>query len=279
MLVVSSMVEYLVWLVFLALTILSLSIIQLQVGRSRKLQENCAQLQKSIQIWQDQLREKEISIDHLQRGTAQLLKWKGRSRELEDELRRAKQTQDYASGQRLQFLEEHIARDRNRSAVLFLSTIPSKEQYLIEDQLRKMLERASFEIVIVSPWIKRHTWDQLNGSLRHFSRRGGRLRVFMRGTEYDYSMGFSDDLRKEISLLGGELVHVPGLHAKIYMVDRREAIVASANLTKGGTEANLESGIWLNDPAVLKDISSFVDCTLAGKASCIASIACDSPAQ
>ena len=100
----------------------------------------------------------------------------------------------------------------------------------------------------------------------------------MRGTEYDYSMGFSDDLREQISLLGGELVHVAGLHAKIYMVDRREAIVASANLTKGGTEANLESGIWLNDPAVLEDISSFVDCTLAGKARSIDSIACDSSA-
>jgi len=272
------MVEYLVWLVFLALAILSLSIIQLQVGRSRKLQENCIRQQKSIHIWQDRLREKEISIDHLQRGIAQLLKWKERSGELEDELRRAKLTQDYASCQRLQFLEEHIAREKNRSSVLFLSTIPSKEQYSIEDQLRNMLERAQFEIIIVSPWIKRHTWDQLNGPLRRFSRRGGRLRVFMRGTDYDYSMGMSDDLSEQISLLGGELVHVAGLHAKIYMVDRKEAIVASANLTKGGTEANLESGIWLNDPAVLKDISSFVNCALVGKASCIASIACDSPA-
>jgi hypothetical protein len=29
------------------------------------------------------------------------------------------------------------------------------------------------------------------------------------------------------------------------MVDRKEAIVTSANLTKSGTEANYEDGIWV----------------------------------
>jgi phosphatidylserine/phosphatidylglycerophosphate/cardiolipin synthase-like enzyme len=272
--------EYLIWLAFLALSILSLTIIQLQVAQSKKLRDDCIKLQKSIHFWQDQLREKEDSIDHLQRGTAQLLKWKERSQELEDELKKAKQTQDYASGQRLLFLEDHLFMEKNHSTVLFLSTIPCKEQHSIEDELKSMLERASFEIVIVSPWIKRHTWDQLNGTLRRFSRRGGRLRVFMRGTEYDYSMGFSDDLRDEISTLGGELVLVAGLHAKIYMADRREAIVASANLTKGGTEANLESGVWINDPSVLREICSFVDCTLDQNSQPSSSlIACYSPIQ
>ena len=272
--------EYLIWLAFLALSILSLTIIQLQATQSKKLRDDCIKLQKSTHFWQDQLRVKEDSIDHLQRGTAQLLKWKERSLELEDELKKAKQTQDYASGQRLLFLEDHLSMEKNHSTILFLSTIPCKEQHSIEDHLKSMLERASFEIVIVSPWIKRHTWDQLNGTLRRFSRRGGRLRVFMRGTEYDYSMGFSDDLREEISTLGGELVLVAGLHAKIYMADRREAIVASANLTKGGTEANLESGVWINDPSVLRDICSFVDCTLDQNSQPSSNlIACYSPIQ
>jgi len=52
---------------------------------------------------------------------------------------------------------------------------------------------------------------------------------------------------------------VAQLHAKIYMVDRKEAIVTSANLTKGGTEANYEGGIWVNDPAVLHEICEFVE--------------------
>jgi phosphatidylserine/phosphatidylglycerophosphate/cardiolipin synthase-like enzyme len=74
-------------------------------------------------------------------------------------------------------------------------------------------------------------------------------------------------LQEEISDLRGEIVLVAQLHAKIYMVDRREAIVTSANLTKGGTEGNYEGGIWVKDPIVLKEICEFIDdiSTLAGK--------------
>jgi phosphatidylserine/phosphatidylglycerophosphate/cardiolipin synthase-like enzyme len=81
----------------------------------------------------------------------------------------------------------------------------------------------------------------------------------MRGSESDYSLGLSDNLWEEISELGGETILVALLHAKIYMADRKEAIVTSANLTKGGTEANYEGGIWVKDPVVLKEICRFVD--------------------
>ena len=49
------------------------------------------------------------------------------------------------------------------------------------------------------------------------------------------------------------------LHAKIYLVDRKEAIIASANLTKSGMEGNYEAGIWLNDPTALKEICAYID--------------------
>ncbi|MCX6673194.1 MAG: phospholipase D-like domain-containing protein [Methanothrix sp.] len=188
-----------------------------------------------------------------------MLKWKERALELEEELKRVKQTQDYASAERLQFLEDYIAKSQKNSNILFLGTFSSLGRHAFEDELRRMLEDAKFEIVIVSPWIKRQTWNRMKGPLRKFSRRGGKLRVFMRGSESDYSLGLSDNLLEEISDLGGDLALVALLHAKIYMVDRREAIVTSANLTKGGTEANYEGGIWVNDPVVLKEICEFVD--------------------
>ena len=65
--------------------------------------------------------------------------------------------------------------------------------------------------------------------------------------------------RNEVRSLGGEVLFVSQLHAKIYLVDRKEAIVTSANLTKGGIEDNYEAGIWLNDPNVLKEICAFID--------------------
>ncbi|MHB8117761.1 MAG: phospholipase D-like domain-containing protein [Methanothrix sp.] len=250
---------YLIWLIFLALAIFSVCIIQLQEGRSKRLQEECRQLQKNLLLWQDKLRKKEGSIDQLQRGFAQLLKWKERAFELEEELKRVKQTQDYASAQRLQFLEDSIAKSQKNPDILFLGTFPSLGRHAFEDELRRMLEDAKFEIVIVSPWIKRQTWNRMKGPLRKFSRRGGKLRVFMRGSESDYSLGLSDNLQEEISDLGGETILVALIHAKIYMADRKEAIVTSANLTKGGTEGNYEGGIWVKDPVVLKEICKFVD--------------------
>ena len=250
-----------IWLIFLALAIFSVCIIQLQEGRSRRLQEDCRRLQQNLQLWQDKLRKKENSIDHLQRDFAQLLKWKERASELEEELKRVKQTPNYASAQRLQFLEDYIANSQNQKNqhVIFLGTFPSLGRHAFEDELRHMLEDAKFEIVIVSPWIKRQTWNRMKGPLRKFSRGGGKLRVFMRGSESDYSLGLSDNLQEEISDLSGEVVLVAKLHAKIYMVDRKEAIVTSANLTKGGTEANYEGGVWVNDPVVLREICEFLD--------------------
>jgi len=104
----------LIWLIFLALAIFSVSIIQLQESKSRRLQEDCRLLQKNLLLWQDKLRKREGSIDQLQRNFAQLLKWKELALELEEELKRVKHTQDYASAQRLQFLEDSIARSQKK---------------------------------------------------------------------------------------------------------------------------------------------------------------------
>jgi len=250
---------YLIWLIFLALAIFSVSIIQLQEGRIRRLQEDYGQMQKNLLLWQDRLRKKEGSIDQLQRSLAQLLKWKEQALELEEELKRVKHMKEYASAERLQFLEDSISRSQKIPEIFFLVTSPFQGRYTFEDRLCRMLEDAKFEIVIVSPWIKRQTWNRIKGPLRKFTRRGGKLSVFMRGSEVDYSLGLSDNLQGEISNLGGETILVALLHAKIYMADQKVAIITSANLTKGGTASNYEGGIWVNDPIVLRDICEFID--------------------
>lgn len=249
----------LIWLAFLALAILSLSVIQLQIGRSRHLKRDCRQMQTDVQTMQGKLRDRENSLDQMQRAYNQLLKWRDRSFELEDELKRVKQKQDYISAQRLQFLEDYIASGTRKPPAQFLATFSPASRYSFEDRLRKMLEAAEFEIIIVSPWIKKHTWDRIRGPLPKFVRRGGKLRVFMRGCESDYRLGMSDDLHDDVASLGGEITLVAHLHAKIYLVDRRSAIIASANLTNGGVEDNYEAGLWLNDPAAITDICAFVD--------------------
>ena len=250
---------YLIWLVFLVLIILFFSIFQLQAGRYRESQSNCRQLQIEVQRWQGKCREREGDIDRLKRDFAQLLKWKDRTAELEMELKATKQTKDYASGKRVHYLEEYITSMGSTSSAEFLGTLPSKSLHSFEDKLSRMLEGAEFEVVILSPWVKKQMWNRVRGQLKKFIQKGGNLRVFMRGCESDYKLGLSDDISGDVAAIGGKAIVVRQLHAKIYMVDRKEAIITSSNFTKGGVESNYEAGIYLNDPAVLKEISGFVD--------------------
>ena len=250
---------YLIWLIFLALAIVSVSIIQLQESRNRKLREDLWLLQKELLLCQDKLKKKEGHIDRLQRNYSQLLKMKERALEAQGELKRIKCTQDYASAQRLQHLEDFVARSQTEPSILFLETTPARGGRRFEEMLCRMLEEARTEIIIMSPWIKRGTWNKFKGPLRKFCRNGGRLSVFMRASDSDYSLGMSDDLQEEITELGGEVIAVDCLHAKIYLADRREAIITSANLTNGGIENNYEGGIWVSDPTVLADICKFAE--------------------
>lgn len=58
-----------------------------------------------------------------------------------------------------------------------------------------------------------------------------------------------------------ELVYLPRIHAKVYVADNRSAIITSANFTAGGSYANLEYGIKVDDSKlveqVIKDINAY----------------------
>lgn len=61
-------------------------------------------------------------------------------------------------------------------------------------------------------------------------------------------------------LPGTKVRHLPGLHAKVYIADERQAIVTSANLTEGGVRRNYEYGIALTEPALVASISRDLRC-------------------
>lgn len=50
--------------------------------------------------------------------------------------------------------------------------------------------------------------------------------------------------------------HLPGLHAKAYIVDEKQAIITSGNLTAGGLYRNLEYGVVVDDPGLVRTIRS-----------------------
>ena len=49
-------------------------------------------------------------------------------------------------------------------------------------------------------------------------------------------------------------IHLPGLHAKVYIADRKSAIVTSGNLTHGGLKGNCEYGVAIRIPKLVGEI-------------------------
>ena len=43
------------------------------------------------------------------------------------------------------------------------------------------------------------------------------------------------------------------LHAKMIIVDDKECLITSANLTKNAMEVNIEAGIWTCDKKIIED--------------------------
>ena len=252
--------DYIAGLAFVATLVAASTIIQIKNNRYRRLQKEHQRMLTNIRLIQNRLKKREDDLDKLQRSSAKLLKWRDRAHDLEEELKVTKSAHDYVSAKRLEYLEgfiESIAQKEPNA--LFLMTFLPKGKRTFEDKLDQMLESAEFEMIIVSPWIKKQMWERIRGPIERFARKGGSLKVFMRGCKSDFTFGLSDDVREEIERFGGRIIFIGQLHAKLYLVDRKEAIVTSANLTKGGIESNYEAGIWLNDPKIIKDICEFTD--------------------
>ncbi|MBP9891903.1 MAG: hypothetical protein KBG84_08340 [Planctomycetes bacterium] len=70
----------------------------------------------------------------------------------------------------------------------------------------------------------------------------------------------SSDLGSLVEMAGSgfSVFSNPAIHAKIYVVDRRTALVTSANATHAGLWRNLEAGIATDDPASVKTLANCV---------------------
>lgn len=250
----------LAWIISAAAGVLALIAVQKRDDRYKHLQSVHLDLQARQKALSAQIRGAEDEIERLKRENMRLAKLKGRADEMEIALREAKRSDAYISHKRQERLEDQSSRLRSmRPSAKFVGTLSYTRRSTLAEKLEEMIASAEFEVLIVSPWIKECAWEKIAVHLERFARRGGTLNVFTRADPSDYTNGLADDISKEVERLGGELISVRQLHAKLYVADRREAIVTSANLTRGGIESNCESGIWLDDPAAVEEICEFVD--------------------
>jgi len=112
--------------------------------------------------------------------------------------------------------------------------------------------------LLVSPFIKIQSTDQVLSNLQQ------------RGVDKEIRVVVLTNLRPESVLNGStdiealstlskslprfELIHLPSLHAKVYVADDRVAVVTSANLTQPGITGNLEYGVAFTDEPAVREI-------------------------
>jgi phosphatidylserine/phosphatidylglycerophosphate/cardiolipin synthase-like enzyme len=253
--------DYLVWLIFIASGVVAFTIIQLKENKYQRLRKNHQLLETTFSAMQEERKRAEFSTVEMKRSQVSSQRWKEQLQEIKSELRLAKMAERYLSVKRLEHLEKYVATCVlcGDPDLVFLETFDPLAVYTLKERLVRMLDEAEFEVEIVSPWIKRQTWDSIKIPMARFISKGGSLKVFIKDDESELLNGFGDDIRDEVERMGGEVILVKQLHAKLYLVDRKEAIVTSANLTRGGVESNLEAGVWSNNPILIREICRFVD--------------------
>jgi hypothetical protein len=127
-----------------------------------------------------------------------------------------------------------------------------------QESFLDLVSVAQHDLLLVSPFVKLQATDLILSNLQR------------RGVDRAIRLAMITNLRPE-SLLNGstdvealsslgkslprfELVHLPSLHAKVYVADDRLAVVTSANLTRPGIAGNLEYGASFSDASVVREI-------------------------
>ena len=117
-------------------------------------------------------------------------------------------------------------------------------------RLAELLTRASSEIVISTPFLSDAGSNLLIDSTKGEFHRKGTLHFVTNLSPKNILQSATDPaslLRISSEMSDMRLRHLPRLHAKAYIADRRVAIITSANLTAGGLYHNYEYGVEIDD--------------------------------
>ncbi len=127
-------------------------------------------------------------------------------------------------------------------------------------EVRQLFKDAK-EVIIVSPWVKYNALQWMINSDKRS--KVPKIRVLMLGSIRDFVNGASDvEVVKWLLEAGADLRLVSNLHAKIYLADKTQAIVTSANLTAPGlgfSNGNVEIGILLVDDEAISTLQTIVE--------------------
>ena len=126
-----------------------------------------------------------------------------------------------------------------------------------KNSLATLFKSAREELLVCSPYITDYGIRFVQENISPQFQKSGLCTVVTNLTPMNILQGSTEPRAlQQLSdrILNFALWHLPKLHAKIYIADSRSAIVTSANLTRGGVEANYEYGVEFNNRETVQQI-------------------------
>ena len=120
--------------------------------------------------------------------------------------------------------------------------------------LSALLQEASKNVLIASPFVTRRGIDLLIDNLSESVRNDGGVQILVNLSPQNIIQGSVDPESLQHfygAVSTPSLFHLPRLHAKVYVTDTQNAIVTSGNLTAGGLDHNFEYGVYTSDEAAI----------------------------
>ena len=121
------------------------------------------------------------------------------------------------------------------------------------DALGDVASAASREMLVAAPYVKEPEAAWLRGRLRP----GVDVLALANldaGAMAQASLDLAALRRLFEASPASRVISLPHLHAKVYAADEAAALVTSANLTRSGLDRNLEYGVLLDDPALVRKV-------------------------
>lgn len=127
--------------------------------------------------------------------------------------------------------------------------------------LNKAAERCSCSLSISSPYVGKFLHDLAQKVAPQV-----RVKLLTRTLLLDFASGASDleavialSKRCELSGHGFGVSSLSSLHAKVYLIDDKHALVTSANATFSGMYRNRECGIAVDEPNDVRELTTLVE--------------------
>ncbi len=115
----------------------------------------------------------------------------------------------------------------------------------LEQIFYELVRQAKREIILVTPYLKTKPIERVIKEIR----KDVKIRVLTRLSPEDLKSGVSDlkAIERIVQSENSRVKFLKDLHAKIYVFDKRKAIITSANLTEAGLSKNIECGVILEE--------------------------------